>query len=276
MEEAVIDKETTSNVTEADVEAKVNAEAAKEQVVETDNKDTVKSPKTTNEKTTDNIGTKGQDSFDYRKNYEELRREFTRRTQEASDVKRQLQEIQSGYKLLADQFAKATEKPIDPEQFMRDFQTQGPKALDSYAKKYYVEPLAQKIHALESEAIDRNAKLAVLIRRADSDNYPDFKKLEDKMYEIIEKTPEFDNMPDIERMLDRAYEIARERSSVDAIKAAEEMGKAKAEAQIAKEARTAVATGGKNAGTSSADLRRMDFDKLEKLVESMHGVAEDR
>jgi len=163
-------------------------------------------------------------------------------------------------------------------QFMRDFQAQGPKALDAYAQKYYVSPIKSEFDTFRKEAIakqiDSESKISVLIRRADSENFPDFKKLESKMYEIIEKDPSFEKIDNIDEMLDRAYELARERSSVDAIKQAEELGKQKAEADLAKESKTTVATGGKTVGTTTPNLRTMDFDKLEKLVESLHGLAD--
>ena len=86
--------------------------------------------------------TDAQPEFDVRKSYEELRKEFTRRTQNESQLKKQyadslmqLQSLQESHKQLAQMIQQATKKPIDPEQFIADLQKQGPAALDTYLEE---------------------------------------------------------------------------------------------------------------------------------------------
>jgi hypothetical protein len=85
-----------------------------------------------------------QPDLDYRKSYEELRPQYTKTTQELSNIRKryeetakQLSELHLSQKQMAELLAKATERQISPDEFLKDLQTQGPKALDAYFDKRF-------------------------------------------------------------------------------------------------------------------------------------------
>ena len=205
------------------------------------------------------------------KNYSELRKEFTRRTQNESELQKKMDS-------LLETISKATETPINPEQFIRDLQTQGPKALEPHFKKW-VEPIKIEYDkALEEKdnhifALQRDFTLARM--RTDSSNYPDFTKLETVMKEIAED----DNCPvdfdkPVNEIYHALYKLAKDRSAEQAVKLAHEEGKKDAELQLAKEAKTTVAGGGKTGGTTVPNWDKMSADKMRDVVAQLHGIAD--
>ena len=265
--------EPTDNQTASEQEQAI--QAGQEKSVDAGAKEVAQTSTTS---TTDKATTPAQPAFDVQKSYEELRKEFTRRTQHEAEMVKKLQAIEEYNQRLAEQLAKVAEKPFDIEQFKRDWETRGPKALDDY--------LGNKLKAIESkyskqlqdEQLARtqlNAQMEVYARRGDEQNYPDFEKLEQKMADIYndENCP-IDKSKPISYVLDALYKLAREQNSSEAVKMAEDMGRKKAEAQLAKESKTTVAGGGKTQGGIPSDLSTMEFKKLEEVVTNMVGIAD--
>lgn len=204
------------------------------------------------------------------KSYNELRREFTRRTQSESELQRKLDS-------LTDMFAKATETPIDPKQFFNDLQTQGPKAFDSLLSKREAAIKAEfeKAREADQEAMQTmQFELGKFTRRADPGNYPDFQKLEPKMAELVaDNSVSLDFSQGAGAVLDTLYKLARSLNADQAIKQAKMSGKAEADAQAAKEANATIAGGGK-AGSPTDPNSITDINELRKLYVANLGEAE--
>jgi hypothetical protein len=111
--------------------------------------------------------------------------------------------------------------------------------------------------------------------RTNSEKYPNFTDLEPTMQELVNSgTVTWEDSQPIGDVIDHLYNLAKTRHSEEAIKQAEAHGKQKAEAELANEAKAAVATGGKGVSTSPADLQKMPLDKLEQLAIQLHGIAD--
>lgn len=220
------------------------------------------------------------------KNYEELRKQFTKITQEYSkdrkvygQTARELAELKQAQAKLTELLQQATQKPIDPAQFWQDLQSQGPAALDAYleAKMQAERDSWSKNHA---ELVNRNlaqeSLLQKMIRRQDAQNYPDFAALEPVMQEIADD-PEapIDWTKPIPEIYDALYKLARDSNSEKAVQQAHTMGRQEAEAALAKEAATAVAGGGKAPGTTVPDMKTMSAAEMRKMFISTNGLADD-
>jgi hypothetical protein len=204
------------------------------------------------------------------KSYAELRREFTRRTQHESELQKKLDN-------LAQTLAKATETPIDPQQFLKDLQTQPDKALEPLLMKHIEgvkSEYAQKMEAMANRLSLSEFRAERLARVLDSDNYPDFKKLEPLMKQLAddENTPlDFNREPG--EIIDTLYKLARTLSMESAVQEAKTLGKKEAEAQMVKEASTSVVTGGKSGiPTNPSEIK--DTKKLREYFVSQIGEAE--
>jgi hypothetical protein len=206
------------------------------------------------------------------RSYSELRKEFSRRTAHESELQKKIDS-------LAEMLSKATETPIDPEQFIRDLQTQGPKALEPHFQKW-VTPIRSEY---DKQLAERDAKLLnyetnfeLMKRRNDAQSFPDFAKLEPLMNELAndENCPVNWNVG-IPECLDTLYKLARDRSADKAIQEAVKFGEKKAEEKLVKESRTTVTGGGKSAGSAVPDLDKVtDINKLREIVGQLHGVAD--
>ena len=226
-----------------------------------------------------------QPSFDVQRSYEELRKQFTKVTQDYSKDRRtwnqtlsELQHLKQLQGQLAEQLSKATEVPIDPAQFLTDLQTHGPKAMDGYVNKR-IESATAHIQSAYVEqanrALDLELRLERMARRMDTENYPDFKKLEPIMEELSDPASNISidwNQP-VGVIYDTLYKLARSKSSDNAVKAAEEFGRKSAEEQLGKEARTAVPTSG-GAGAPVDPTKVKDISKLREYFVSQLGEAE--
>lgn len=242
-------------------------------------------PKASETKTAPNTETTGQPEVDYRKSYDELRPQFTRTTQELSRLKqqhglstRELAELKKGYEQLAAQLETVTNQPVSPDEFLKNLQTQGPKALDSYFDKRFknIKSEYEKAYASERErSLALEAGFEKMKRSLDKTNYPDFDKLEATMQEVLdaENCPIDTNKLSIGEIYDALYKLARSKHSEEAIKAAEEMGRKSAEAALVKESVTTV-TGGGKAGSTTNPAEINDLSKLRQYFVSQLGEAE--
>lgn len=195
----------------------------------------------------------------------ELRREFTRRTQHESELKRQIESLHKA-------FAQATKQEISPEEFMKSLQTQGLKAFDPLREEWTNDLKSQHQKDLETrdhEITALKTNFEVMRRELDTVNYPDFAKMKETMQMIAdsENSP-IDWNQDVGVIYDTLYKLARDLKAEESVKEARAIGRKEADAQAAKEASTAVAAGGKTNTTgvnlqnaSAADLRK-HFTKL--------------
>jgi len=204
------------------------------------------------------------------KSYGELRKEFTRRTQHESELQKKLDN-------LTGLIAKATEVPLNPEQFLKDLQTQPQKALEPlFAKQIegVKSEYSQTIEGLNQRLSLSEFRAERLARVLDGDNYPDFKKLEPLMKQLAddENTPlDFNREPG--EILDALYKLARTLSMESAIQEARTIGRKETESQLQKEAATSVVTGGKSGiPANPSDIK--DMAKLRQYFVSQIGEAE--
>jgi hypothetical protein len=221
----------------------------------------------------------GTPVVDYRKRYEDLRKEFDRRNNERSEMLSRLDAIEKGNMKQAELLARATEEPYDPRVFKEAWERDGVKAFDPYYNKReqkLVERYDKAIAELSQQSVQDRTRLEILVRRNDDESYPNFQELEPIMQEIAASPncPVDLNRP-VPEVLDVLYKLARESNSTEAVKMAEKFGAEKKEKELAKEASTAVATGGKVSGTpSTAELKNMKLEDLERVVMQLHGMAD--
>lgn len=210
------------------------------------------------------------------KNYNELRRKLVSQGTERNQFEKQVSELTSQVKSLGEAFAKATKQPYDPDQFMETLRTQGPDyilGLLGEREKAMAENFQKSLGDMSSRMRKMQVSSVVKDRRADSSNYPDFSKLEPTMSGIMEQLradfkagllPNDPDNVDPEELTDYLYNLARLQHSQDAIKAAEAEGAQKARSELAREAETSVAGGGKNAGSSAPDHGNMSAAQIRK------------
>jgi len=204
------------------------------------------------------------------KNYGELRKEFTRRTQYESELQKKIDALTSTIN-------KATEEPINPEQFFKDLQTQGPKAFEPlWAKRETAlrDEFSKVLEQEQTQRVTMEYKMGKILRRMDNANYPDFAELEPVMAELAsdESVPlDMSRTPD--EVLDTLYKLAKNLNADNAVKKAREVGRQEAESQAAKEANASVAAGGKTGSvTNPADIK--DINKLRQYFVNQIGEGE--
>jgi hypothetical protein len=204
------------------------------------------------------------------KNYSELRKFSTQQSQSYSSLKKQLEDLTSIFK-------EATKEEISPEDFMRALQSQGVKAFDPLKQQWTNELKSdydKRLEAIQAERTNDRVQIEEMRRTVDAQNYPDFQKLKPVMNEIAnaENCP-IDWSQDIGVIYDTLYKLAKANSAESAIKEAHSQGLKEAEAKVARESGTAVATGGKAASVSSpADIK--DLSKLREYFVAQLGEAE--
>lgn len=204
------------------------------------------------------------------KNYGNLRSEFTRRTQYEAELKRQIESLSKA-------FTEATKQEISPEEFMKSLQTQGVKAFDPLREQWMKE--LRESHTKELETRDQqigrlSTDLAIMQRKLDTKNYPDFEALMPAMSQLAEDPNcPVDFTADINVIYDALYKLARDVKAEESVKQAHALGRKEADAQSAKEASTAVAAGGKT-NTAGVDLRNLSAADLKKHFAKLGMVGE--
>jgi hypothetical protein len=204
------------------------------------------------------------------KSYSELRRTYTQSSQGYSDLKKQLDGLVKA-------FQDASQEEVSPEEFMKALQSQGIKAFDPLRQKWTSEVREQydkALDAIRQERLGDRVELEVMKRRYDSQRYPDF----DKLLPVMQELAQDDNCPvnwnqDVGLIYDTLYKLAKASSAENAIKEAHALGVKDAEGKVAKEAGSAVATGGKAGSvTNPADIK--DVSKLREYFVAQLGEAE--
>lgn len=204
------------------------------------------------------------------KSYSEIRKAYTQSTQGYSDLKKQMDQM---FKTLSE----ATKEEISPEDFMKSLQSQGVKAFDPLRQQWQEEIKSTYDKALEerdTQLTQLQTQFEVMRRELDATNYPDFAKLKPVMNEIAnsETCPVDFNQP-VGVIYDTLYKLAKTLSAENAVKEAHSRGSKEAEARVAREAGTAVATGGK-AGTISNPADIKDLKKMREYFVSQLGEAD--
>lgn len=204
------------------------------------------------------------------KSYSEIRRAYTQSTQGYSDLKKQMDQMVKA-------LSEATKEEISPEDFMKSLQSQGVKAFDPLRQQWTTEVKSEYEKALEerdTQITQIQTQFEVMRRELDQTNYPDFAKLKPVMNELAnsENCPVDFNQP-VGVIYDALYKLAKTLSAENAVKEAHSRGVKDAQANLAKEAGTAVATGGKAGSINNpADIK--DLKKMREYFVSQIGEAD--
>lgn len=227
----------------------------------------------------------GQAAFDAQKSYEELQKQLaetrkwgTQVSQERAEMRRKIEAYEKQQAEMAKRLAEMSEEPFNLEQFNKEFVSKGFKAFDPYIEKKLSavqQAYEARLEQMASEVEMSKTNFAIMQRKSDSKNFPDFADLEAKMAEIYQSpTCPIDKTLPLDQKLDALYQLAKTQSSTEAIKAAKQVGYEKAQAELAKEARSAVATGGKGISANPVDPNTMPLDQLEKWISQTYGVVD--
>jgi len=213
-------------------------------------------------------------------NYKELQRKFTEVTQDRASMKKEFQALQTALNTLQGSMKEMTKKPLpSPEEFIKAIQTDGIGAIQPYLDDK-INPLKE---SYEKELAARDEKLMRLeanhecmIRRSDSDKYPDFAKLEPEI-KALAASPDcpVDFNRSTGEVIDTLYNLVRAKHSSDALLAAQQDGAKRTEARLANESNATVAGGGKANTVSSPDYSKVkDVDKLRSMLIDRFGIAD--
>lgn len=214
----------------------------------------------------------------YEAKFKELQRAYTQETQRRAALEKQWGGVSSKLEEQARILAELRKQPYDREKFLTEFQDKGPEVLrpiwsediNSVKQEY-----SKHLDAYRSQLDGMEWKLTLSDFRADSENYPDFRKLESVISQMIDdpNCPVDFSKPKAQ-VVDALYQLARQTSSAEAIKMAEAEGQKKAEARIVKESKTTVTGGGKAASISQPDLGKMDVKSLRDYYVQLNGVVD--
>jgi hypothetical protein len=219
-----------------------------------------------------------QPAVDYEKQYKELQRAYTRETQNRSAYEKRLDAIQNAMDAQAKHLAEMRKQPYNRDQFLKEFQDKGPEVLTPYWEEHLKgvkESYDKQLQAQSNELRTVQTRMIVAERRNDPENYPDFKKLEPIISDIMnDPNCPVDFTKPMDQVVDALYQLARQNNSAEAIKAAEANGRKTADANLVRESRTTVTGGGKAAGTTAPDLSKLSLAELRKHVVSQVGEVE--
>jgi hypothetical protein len=239
-------------------------------------------PASTETKSPPKSSAPGKVSLDIEKSYSELRREFTQRTQAHAQERKawetHLQATTERLQQLETMLKSATATPYDPDKFMDELRTHGPKSLEGWLKESLATSLKghdERFHSYEDKLTDMELKWEILRRRLDPEKYPDFSTMEAELIAAAqdEATP-IDFKQPIPKVIDSLYNLVKLRHSQDALKAAEQHGRQKTEEQLAAEAASAVAGGGTSTSPATPDYSKMSPEKMREDMAARGLVAE--
>lgn len=203
------------------------------------------------------------------KSYKEVQGFSTKQAQSNAELKRQLAELQSSHSTVAETLRKAMQLPHDPDQFMEEWRKNPNVVLERLLKEKF-ETLQkgseEQISSLSGRVDYLQVDNAIKTFRADTEGHPDFAKLEKEMGEIT-RTPGLAPNPSLppDQYVEALYQAAKLRHAEDALKAAEEAGRKKAEETLARESRTTVAGGGKQVSLTT-DPSKMTAAQVKEAI----------
>ena len=219
-----------------------------------------------------------QPTVNYEAKFKELQRAYTQETQRRAAVEKQWGGVSSKLEEQAKILAELRKQPYDRDKFLAEFQDKGPDALKPYWEEQINSVKQEYSKASEAQATETRqlrTSVAVMERRADPENYPDFRKLEPVISELMDDPNcPVDFSKPIGEVLDVLYRLARQTNSTDAILEAEKAGAKKAEANLVRESRTTVTGGGKAASTTTPDTSKMSVAELREHMVKLNGVVD--
>lgn len=217
-------------------------------------------------------------TVNYEAKYKELQRAYTQETQRRSALEKQWGGVSSKLEEQAKILAELRKQPYDREKFLTEFQDKGPEVLrpiwseDINAVK---QEYSKQFTTMQDELRSLRTNAAFDQRRHDSENYPDFRKLEPVISEIMaDPNCPVDFSKPVGEVIDILYSLARQNSSVEAVKEAEAAGAKAAESRLVKESNATVTGGGKAAAITTPDLSKMSMAELRKYFVSVNGVVD--
>ena len=219
------------------------------------------------------------------KHYNSLRGKLVTQGTEKNQLAEKLQGMEAKIAQMYETLTKATSTPYDPDQFMEELRTQGPKVFDTQIKKALEgmgKEYSSKLEALEAKHRRLQVDSVVKSCMADTKNYPDFDSLKQDMINVMtDLKKQFQaglggNPDDVdpEELVPYLYNEAKLRHSQEALKAAESHGAKKAAAELAKDANTAVASGGKTTIPQDVNLDKLTLDQEREFWIKKNGLAE--
>ena len=206
-----------------------------------------------------------------KKNYDELRSKSTRDWQSSAERNRQFEAMQASMSQIVDKFNDLSTEKEDPEQFMENLKSQGPKYLDKY-----IDRRTESIKtAQETDKQDRDKETSILryenafMRLSrDKENFPGFEELESKMNALASDPNCPINLTQpIPVVLKALYKHVATSSTDENVRKAENVGAEKERLRLAKEANTAVVGSGRSkSSTPAVDFHKIPLDKLRQML----------
>lgn len=230
---------------------------------------------------------------DEAENYRLLRKKLVEQGTEKNSFKKKLDAVEAQLKQFGETFAKAVKEPYNPDKFMEELRAKGPAVFEDTIKQMqdqiqakYEGELTNLRSEIQADRAERQAEKTVTYvekARSDAKNYPGFKDLEPTMVQMLNDMREdfqagvLEVDPDtVDRseLVDYLYKQSKLKHSEQAIVKAKELGKAEATQELAREASTAVAGGGKGSLPKSVDINAMTAAQYKEYARKA-GIVED-
>lgn len=201
------------------------------------------------------------------KSYKEATRKLSSQGAEKNQYRAQLDGMNKQLQDVHKALQAMSKKPFEFGQFLEDLQARGPQALYESIQ----EPLTAELQSIREQNIQLSTELqgiqverAVESARVNSKKYPEFDKYEAEMTEayLSGALPMDTSKMNPAEIVDKLYSLVRLQHSEDHFKAAEQLGKIKAEKALAREAQSSVAGGGKPITPAIKDPTQMTAAEL--------------
>lgn len=209
------------------------------------------------------------------RSYKEATRKLSSQGAEKNQYRAQLDSMNKQLQDVHKALQTMSKKPFEFGQFLEDLQARGPQALfDSIQEPLTAEfeQIRTQNQKLATELQGIKVERAVEAARANTKKYPEFDKYEAEMTEayLSGALPMDTSKMSPTEIVDKLYSLVRLAHSEDHFKAAEQLGKIKAEKELAREAQSSVAGGGKPITPAVKDPNAMSAAELRAKL----GVAE--
>lgn len=201
------------------------------------------------------------------RSYKEATRKLSSQGAEKNQYRAQLDGMNKQLQEVHKALQSMTKKPFEFGQFLEDLQARGPQALFDTIQ----EPLTAELQSIREQNISLSTELqgiqverAVESARSNAKKYPEFDKYEAEMTEayLSGALPMDTSKMNPAEIVDKLYSLVRLQHSEDHFKAAEQLGKIKAEKALAREAQSSVAGGGKPITPAIKDPTQMTAAEL--------------
>lgn len=214
----------------------------------------------------------------YEAEYKKLQRAYTQETQRRAATEKRWESLEAKLEEQAKHLAALNKTPYDREKFLAEFQDKGPEVLKPIWQediKAVREEYSKQLAERDSQYRQLQTRMIVSERRQDAENYPEFRKLEPIIAEMLDDPNcPVDYSKPMDQVIDALYQLARQTSSAEALKMAEASGRKQAEANLVKESKATVTGGGKAASITTPDLGKMDVKQLRDYFVNVNGVVD--